>query len=717
MGATQADRPISVNTVLGPDALLLASMSGEEQLGRPFEYELALLSERIDIKPSALLGTPATVALQLASGERRFFNGYINRFSHTGFAGTFARYRATLVPWLWFLSRSADCRIFQDRTVPDIVKQIFRDRGFTDVEERLSDTYRPWTYCVQYRETDLSFVSRLLEHEGIYYFHEHSDGKHTLVLADAYSAHAPTPGYAEVVYYPPGQTAYQDLERIDDWTLVQEVRTGAFAQTAFDFTAPRKNLLVRRSAPKDHPLAGLEVFDYQGDYTETADGEDYARIRLEERQVDHETVQASGNARGLSCGGLFSLKEHPRDDQNREYLIVSASYRLQSGDFGSVDPAPSGPVYRCSLTAMDAQVPYRPPLHTPKPVVQGPQTAIVVGKAGEEIWTDEYGRVKVQFHWDRYSQADEKSSCWVRVAQIWAGKGWGGMMIPRIGTEVIVEFLEGDPDQPIVTGRVYNGECMPPYALPGEATKLAIKSSSSKGGGGFNEIRLEDKKGSEQVFIHAEKNQDVRVKNDSLEWIGHERHLIVKSNRLEQTEGDQHLTVKGDQNEQIDGTVSLKAGKDLQQKVGSKVGIDAGQEIHLKGGMNIVIEAGTSVTLKAGGAFIVIGPAGVTISGVPTQINNGGSAGSGAGCSPTAPKAPTEADKADPGEVSDAQGREAPSGGAAAAQTVKAIAPGSSQGGAAGSEGAQTPPDPSTSPGRAERAERCVGQPVCPRPG
>ncbi len=675
MRPSQSARSISVNTVLGPDVLLLGSMTGSERLSQPFEFELSLLGERIDVHGDDLLGTPATVALQLPSGDRRFFNGHVSRFSHVGFEGTFAIYRANLVPWLWFLSRTANCRIFQDKTVPEIVKSVFRDHGFTDFEERLSGTYRRWTYCVQYRESDLDFVHRLLEHEGIYYFHEHTDGKHSLVLADSYSAHAPTAGYADVVYFPPGPAPLLDLERIDDWSVAQEVRPGAFVHNAFDFTAPRKNLLARSTAPKGHAFGKMEVFDFQGDYTETADGDGYARIRLEERQADHEIARAAGNARGLTCGGLFTLKEHPRADQNREYLIISASYRLTSDAFESARTAAAEPVFQCMLSAIDGRVPYRPPRVTPKPVVRGPQTAIVVGKAGEEIWTDKYGRVKVLFHWDRYGKADETSSCWIRVAHVWAGKGWGGIMIPRIGQEVIVDFLEGDPDQPIITGRVYNDECMPPYTLPDKATQSTIKSNSSKGGGGFNEIRLEDKKGSEQVFIHAEKNQDVRVKNDALEWIGNERHLIVKADQLEQVDGDKHLTVKGDRNEKVGGTVSLKADMDLQQKVGMKYGLEAGMEIHLKAGMNLVIEAGMSITLKAGGGFIVVGPAGVTISGTPVLINSGGSAGSGSGCSPDAPKAPKEADKAESGQSSKALPTRTPQSAPtpASAQRVKAI--------------------------------------------
>jgi type VI secretion system secreted protein VgrG len=674
MPATQRYRPLSVNTVLGEDVLLLRSMTSTERLSAPFEYELTLLSERIDVSADDLLGTPATVALQLPDEGRRFFNGYVSRFSHIGFEGSYALYRATLVPWLWFLSRTADCRTYQDKKAPDIVTDIFREHGFSDFDERLSGSYRQRTYCVQYRETDLSFVNRLLEHEGIYYFFEHEDGKHTLVLADSYSAHSPAPGYEEVPFFPQGASALRDIDHIDDWTLDKEVRPGAFAHNAYDFTAPRKNLLARRSAPKGHPLADLEVYDFQGDYTETADGEGYARIRLEETQAGHEIARAAGNARGLACGALFNLTHYPREDQNREYLIVAASYELQSDEFKSSASLHAGPLFRCSLSAIDAQVPYRPPRLTPKPVVQGPQTAIVVGKSGEEIWTDKYGRIKVLFHWDRYGKTDENSSCWVRVAQVWAGKGWGGMMVPRIGQEVIVDFLEGDPDQPIVTGRVYNDDCMPPYALPGEATKTALKTSSSKGGGGFNEIRFEDKKGSEQVFIHAEKNQDVRVKKDTFEWIGSESHLIVKSDQFEEVGGDKHLTVKGDRNEKVSGTVSLDAGMDLQQKVGMKHGLDAGMEIHLKAGMNVIIEAGMSITLKAGGGFIVVGPAGVTISGTPVLINSGGSAGSGSGCSPDAPKAPKEADKAEPGKVSSAQARTPPAPTPAPAKPVKAIA-------------------------------------------
>ena len=327
MPATQKYRSLSVNTTLGEDVLLLRNMTASERLSAPFEYELLLLSERIDVSADALLGTPATVALELPDQARRFFNGYFSRFSYMGFEGRYALYRATLVPWLWFLSRTADCRIYQDKKVPDIVTEIFREYGFTDFDDRLSGSYRQWTYCVQYRETDLSFVNRLCEHEGIYYFFEHEDGKHTLVLADGYSAHSSFPGYDEVPFFHQDASALAEIDHIDDWTLDKEVRPGVFAHNAYDFTAPRKNLLARRSAPKAHALAELEVFDFQGDYTETSDGDGYAKIRLEEAQADHEIARATGNARGLACGRLFNLTGYPREDQNREYLITAVGHR------------------------------------------------------------------------------------------------------------------------------------------------------------------------------------------------------------------------------------------------------------------------------------------------------------------------------------------------------------------------------------------------------
>jgi type VI secretion system secreted protein VgrG len=442
--------------------------------------------------------------------------------------------------------------------------------------------------------------------------------------------------------------------------VVTYVQPGSYALNDYDFKNPDTTLHARTIVERNHANAKFEIYDFPGEYVEFGQGEGYTKKRIQELQAQYEVATADSDVRGICPGCKFTLTDHPREDQNREYLITSANYSIDSGEFYSGGGGGGGCVYSCSFTAIaiktaiDPAQPFRSPRITPKPSIPGPQTAMVVGPSGEEIWVDKYGRVKVQFHWDRIGRADENSSCWIRVAQVWAGKNWGAMYIPRIGQEVIVEFLEGDPDQPIITGRVYNGVAMPPYGLPGEQTKSTLKSNSSKGGEGFNEIRFEDKKGKEQIFIHAQQDADTRIKNDCKEYIGNERHLIVKKNQLELVEGDKHLTIQGNQNEKIDGTISIEAGSDIQEKAGGNYGFEAGSDIHIKGGMNVVIEAGMKLSLKAGSNFIDISPSGVAISGTPTvMINSGGSAGSGAGCTPDAPKEPTEADTGEPGGTSE----------------------------------------------------------------
>ena len=649
---TQKNRELAVETPLGEDALLLVRMSGTEELGRVYEYNLELASENHQIKAEDIVGKNVTIRLDLGAGRTRYFNGHVNRFTQLATAGQLARYRAIVVPWLWFLSRTADCRIFQNKTIPDIIKQIFRDRGFTDFEDGLSGSYRTWEYCVQYRETDLSFVSRLMEQEGIYYYFKHENSKHSLVLADSYSAHEAYPEFEELKYHSADKGTATE-ECISDWVVETHLQPGSYALQDFDFTNTKKDLKARAIINRKHAHANFEIYDYPGEYTETGDGEEYARKRIEELQAQYEVATAESDSRGICTGFLFSLSDHPRGDLNREYLITSANYTIQGDEIFSASAGGSECAYSCDFTAIDSSQPFRSPRITAKPSISGPQTAIVVGPSSEEIHTDKYGRVKVKFHWDRYSKADENSSCWIRVAQVWAGKKWGAMYIPRIGQEVVVEFLEGDPDRPIITGRVYNAQAKPPYDLPGNKTMSTLKSNSSKDGQGFNEIRFEDKKGEEQIFIQAEKNLDVRVKNDAKEWIRQDRHLIVKRDQLEEVSGDKHLTVKGDQNEKIDGTVSLDVGMDLQQKVGMKHALEAGMDVHIKGGMKVVIEAGMQLSLKAGASFIDIGPGGVAISGTPSvMINSGGSAGAGSGCSPDAPKLPKEAATAEPGEVS-----------------------------------------------------------------
>jgi len=692
MARIQKARPASVGTPLGEDVLLLRSFDGVEQLGRPFRYELELYSENMGIDFSALLGEPVSIRYTNTSGSSRYFNGYAVRFEQTGSEGRLHRYRAVVVPWIWLLTRKANCRIFQEKTTPQIVEDVFGEYGQAVFDKRLGGQYAKREYCVQYRETDFDFVSRLLEEEGIYYFFEHQDGKHTLVLADNSSAHDAYPGYDEIVYRPKeGESSGE--ETIWDWKMQQQVQPLSYALCDYDFTVPGKKLDASSEVSRDYGN-GYEIFDYPGRYVELNDGKRLAKVRVEEMQSQFEQVRGEGDAQGISPGCKFNLSNHPRADQCSEYLVTEAHYLLRSNEYDSSASSDEAPVYTCAFTGIRSNMQFRAPRQTPRPVVHGPQTAIVVGKAGEEISTDKFGRVKVHFHWDRYDSRDEKSSCWIRVAQSWAGKLWGAMQIPRIGQEVVVEFLEGDPDRPIITGSVYNGEQMPPYALPGEMTKSTLKSNSTKGGSGFNEIRFEDKAGQEQVFLHAQRNQDIRVKNDCMETIENNRNMTVDKNQMEQVKGNKNLSVggsqfeliggdlqqmvkanedlivkkkkteeiggdydlriKGDRNEKVDGTASLTAAN-KQEKVSMNQALDAGMEIHLKAGMKVIVEAGLQLTLKGSGGFVDIGPAGVTIQGVMVKINSGGAAGSGSGAKPKAPSAPKEAKPTAPAAADDAK--------------------------------------------------------------
>ncbi len=652
MDRTQASRAIEIATPLGKDVLLFHRMTATEALGRLFQFQIDLLSENPNIKFEDLLGQRVTVRLELAQGKRRYFSGHVSSFSQSGTVGDLFAYHAIAHPWLWFLTRSANCRIFQDKKTPDIIKEVFRAQNFTDFEEALSGNYQPREYCVQYRESDFNFVSRLMERDGIYYYFKHENDKHTLVLSDSASSHQPFPGYEKLPFYHRTSTLRAERDHIYDWRISQEIQPGICALNDFNFKTPKANLNVKSAIKHNHVMAGMEVYDYPGSYLKTDEGETYARVRVEELQSGYELLHGEANARGLSVGSLFQLGGYARKDQEREYLIVSATHEIVSDVYSSGEGGGEADIYACSFTVIPSKQPFRPARTTPVPIVQGPQTAIVVGPAGNEIYTDKYGRVKLQFHWDRYNKADENSSCWIRVGQLWAGAKWGAIHIPRIGQEVIVDFLEGDPDRPIITGRVYNDDNMPPYDLPANATQSGIKSRSSKGGSptNINELRFEDKKGDELIFLQAEKDHEIRVKHDRVGFVGNEDHLTVKSDQFQAIKGDKNVAVQGDLNEKVDGTISLVAGTDMQEKVGNNHALQAGMEIYLKAGMNLVLEAGMSITLKAGGGFIVVGPTGVTISGKPVLINSGGAAGSGSGCSPQSPKPPRE-----PGEASAVQ--------------------------------------------------------------
>jgi len=668
----QENRLISIHTNLGEDALLLQSFSGVEGISRLFNFNLDLISEQASIKMDQVVGQRAAIRVALGDHKSyRYIHGFISRFSQGNKEHELYRYRAQLVPWLWFLTRRAGSRIFQNLSVLDIIQKIFSELGFSDFRLAVQGSFEPLEYCVQYRETDFNFVSRLMEQYGIFYFFEHDKTKHMLVLANSPGGHTQCPVESKFPVHRQSSTI-PDSDYVSAFEVQYEVRSGKYTMSDYFFETPTTSLEVNLPSTVKLPnIGGFEIYDYPGEYEKKAQGEKLVKVRMEEEEALHQVVSGAGVCRVFTAGHKFALKDHYRSDLNTNYVLTEVHHTATVGHTYLGEDEEGSESYSNFFSCIPLAVPYRPPRVTPKPVIQGTQTAVVVGKKGEEIWVDKYSRIKVQFHWDREGKFDEKSSCWIRVASPWAGKQWGAIHIPRIGQEVIVEFEEGDPDHPIVVGSVYNAANMPGYALPGEQTKSGIKSMSTKGGGGFNEFRFEDKKGSEQLFISAERNQDVRTKNDKLEFVGNENHLIVKKDDFEKIEGEKHFEVvkdqfekfgkdlhshvTGDQNEKVDKTASLKVGMDLQQKVGKNYAVDSGMEIHLKAGMNVMIESGMQLTLKAGGSFINIGPAGIAISGAPmVLVNSGGAAGSGSGSSPQPPKDPKaakEADKAKAGQV------------------------------------------------------------------
>jgi len=643
-------------------------MTGHEKLSGGFEFRLSVSSDNSAIDLSALLGQAITVEIELPKTGSRFINGYVVSFAMDGESTRFARYQIVMRPWTYLMSLGSNCRIFQGKTVPQIVKQLFGEWKFTDIRDALHETYRTLEYCVQYRESDLNFVSRLMEREGIYYFFEHADGKHTIVLADSASAHEEIPHYGEVTYFPPGDSHQHHDDTLSSWGSLRQMRPGVYSSTDFDPTRPRAALLARLIRPMKHPHDKGEVYDYPGEYPrspESADdgvkaeeGTRHVQVRLDEHQADFELAQASGTVHGLYAGGLFKLVRHPRPDQNQKYIVVSASYEIAGNDHetGQDTGTEGQAAFHGSYTCINSEFPYRAPCETPRPKVDGPQTATVVGQKGQEIWTDPLGRVKVQFHWDQLGKKDESSSCWVRVSQLWAGAGWGGIHIPRINQEVIVDFLEGDPDRPIITGRVYNGVNMPPYTLPDNKTQSGIKSRSTLGGtqSNFNEIRFEDLKGKEELFVQAEKNHTINVKADRSLTVGGAETVTVTKTRtttikdlstdnfenghtVNVHKADQTITIDENKVEHVSKNYQLTTdvkfeltqkatkmtfeGTNVTVKAGGTVSVESPTQIELKVGASSIMITPVSITLSGGGATVTIHTGGVDVAGGIINMN------------------------------------------------------------------------------------------------
>lgn len=511
-----------ITVQLPVDGLLFWKISGREALSEAFTFNLQLLGTDARMDRSQLLGKPVTVTLPTQGlSHYRYLNGKITRVavSAVELSGTrYAVYQLTVEPDLWPMKRDRNLRIFQGQTVPQIVKTLLSEYQ-VNVEDKLTGSYRTWDYCVQYQESSFDFISRLMELEGIAYHFRHEADKHTLVLTDDAAQHQPFSGYELIPYQQTPSGGSTDEEGISQWALEDSVTPGIYSLDDYDFRKPNAWLFQARQNPTSPAPGAIDVYDWPGRFVEHDHGEFYARIRQERWQVEHQQIEGTGTAIGIVPGCTFQLINAAFFNDNGEYLVTAAHYYFEENRYAS--GADSETVHRIDFSVIPSSVVYRPPQQTAWPRTYGPQTARVVGPQGESIWTDRYGRVKVKFHWDRLAKGDDTSSCWVRVSSAWAGQGFGGVQIPRVGDEVVIDFINGDPDRPIITGRVYNEASMPPWALPAAATQMGFLSRSKDGSvDNANALRFEDKAGEEQVWIQAERNLDTHVKNDETRTVG-----------------------------------------------------------------------------------------------------------------------------------------------------------------------------------------------------
>ncbi len=616
----QSGRLLRIDTSLGPNMALLVDLDGTEALSQPFLYNITFASEQTQDKLQKLLGEAVTLWIGAeADPDARPIHGMIRRISrHHSSGNDNYTWRAEVVPALLFLSCKADCRIFQNMTVVEVLEKLFKLHGVTFTEKRTTKTYPTMKYCVQYRESAFDFASRLMEEFGITYWHEHEAKKHVLVFSDA---------NIKAKMMKPDTLSYGGLatgEKLDWLEQDLEFRTGAFASRDYNFKTPAPHSAREPTALKVPRMADHEVFDYPGRHQASGRGGELARLRIEEQEAQHNILRGGGNTRTLGCGVRVNVEDI--DGAGKELMLMTAvRHFARDTSFWVTDGQESR--YRNEFTAIPANIPYRPLRITPRPVVQGPQTATVTGPSGSEIHTDKWGRVVVRFHWDRNPDGskDESCSCWVRVSQGWAGKNWGMMHIPRVGHEVIVDFLEGDPDRPVVTGRVYNNDNMPPWALPANKTQSGIKSDSSLGGGGSNEFRFEDKKGSEEVYFHAEKDLKSLIENNEIRDVGgkgtgdrtttikHDDWLKVQNNLKTDVTVDKKTTVGANFEETIGANETRTVtGNIIETVVGNETRLIGGNHLQTVGGNTTQITTGSVTTLGVAGINL-ISPAAINI--------------------------------------------------------------------------------------------------------
>ncbi|MEM9224671.1 MAG: type VI secretion system tip protein TssI/VgrG [Pseudomonadota bacterium] len=595
-GPKQTERVVVLKTSLPEEMLSAVRFDGVEGLSELFEFTIEAVGERKQIDFNSLIGNNCAVTIKGKTADR-LFNGILVQADHLGASTSLNTYRLVLKPWLWLLAHSSDCRIFHKKSTPEIIQKVFRDRGFQDFKLRLTENYKPREYCVQFRETDLDFVCRLMEEDGIYYYFEHSEDKHVLVLADSKSSHDVVPGLPRVRYLDRMISARSDVEAIFEIITNRSFQPGKVSFNDYDPKKPNASMKTDETNSVGHAKGTLELYDYPGRYTETSDGNRFSKVRLQAMQARDKRRHAVGEAAALMPGGLVTLENHPEPSENIEFLVVRCAHHIAQQDYRSGGGGGDEP-YSGTYEFQASETTYRAPQVTRRPQLLGGQVGIVTGSDGEEIDVDDMGRILVKFPWAR----DGEDSRRCRVVQSLAGKSWGSMFIPRIGQEVVVDFLHGDPDYPYVVGTVYNGINTVPYELPANKTKNGIKTNSSKGGGGYNELVFEDKKSSEEIGIHAQKDLNVVVLNSETREIAEKFSGGGASRKTTLKKGDDELDIK----------------------IGNQK-IDIAQDQKVKAGKSVTIEATASITLKVGSSSIKIDPSGVTIKGTgKVDINGGG---------------------------------------------------------------------------------------------
>jgi len=696
----QADRLMQFTSPLGKDVLLIESIEGGEGISRLFDFQVVLLAEAgMLLDPKALVGVKASVAIALSDAQgSRWINGIIASFERRAGDDEFDIYMARIVPAMWQLTLSSNCRVFQNKTVLDIAKAVIGEYGLS-ISDQTSGSYKPLEYCTQYSETDFHFVSRILEESGIYFWFEHTDQDNKIMLGDGRTAYQDCPLSASVPYALDkrgAEGAYGAV--VTEFTSTATMVSGKHSGADYNFRTFARADTADKSSTSQY---GKNAFDQ---YLYPAGAEGYANdatqpisdlqtLFLETRELAADAVaevlRGRSSARSFCPGYTFSLTGHPESPYNRKYLLTSVSLGADQVPPYRATNAGRSKEFSNDFSAVSSDIVYKPALTISKPKIYGPQTALVVGPSGEEIYLDDQGRIKVQFFWDKLnSRGATTDTTWVRVAQSWAGNGWGTYHWPRVNDEVVVQFLNGDPDNPIVTGSVYNGLNTPPYPLPDNGTRSGIKTRSSKGGSASNanELRFEDKMGSEQIYIHAEKDMDTSVEHDRRAMVGNNDSLTITGNQTEQVNGNYNRNTKGNIVEGVTGNADLKIGGNQTESVGGNLGLkvtgnqaesvggnhglnvtgsqsisvgsayslNANNTIYINGGMSVVIQAGMELSLVASGNFVTIGPSGVSISGTMVLINSGGAAGSGSAGDTGSPGSP--GDPGTPDKVDDSDG-------------------------------------------------------------